>query len=167
MVSKGVKRFHGKVLVDAEAPTSLPLLQVDIDTANERLSGVGVSDPKRFTTCVLAVACKRMYGDDARVRFNRTNCYLSWEGSKTALRYEYSDEARATVERFDRGEKIESGAQIVLRPPALERKLDSMRKYHKAWKKRRDAGLTTTATGRKVTSSDPIAGRIRNGIFAR
>lgn len=159
------RKFGGKELVDAEQPLMIPLLKVDIDSA-DALRSAGVNDPKRFTDCVMAQACKRVFGESAVVRFNRTNAYVAWDGAKYALRYEYSDTARLLMETFDKEESIEPGDTIVLNPPSPRRRLDSMRRYWENTEKHRKDG-TTRRTGRRQRSSDSIDLTLRNGIFAR
>lgn len=161
MPSKGKHKFHGVELLDAEVPMSIPLLQVDIDNA-ETYKRIGINDPRRFKTCVVAQACGRAFGRGGEVRINRTTAYVLWEGANNALRYELSDETRQVVEHFDNGHKVTPGMALTFNPPTPQRQLETMRKHYHKTKKTFQKG-----TPRKQRRRDSIDLTLRHGAFAK
>lgn len=160
------KKFAGRLLVDAEYPLVIPLLASDIDNASA-LKSYGVNDPGRFTDCVIAQACERMFGPSASVQINRTTAYVAWEHAENAWRFEHSDGSRALLEAFDRGDPVKPGAQIILNPPSVRRSLKHMREYYHSTEARKRSGQIGRRTPRRQRKSNPIDVTLRNGIFAR
>jgi hypothetical protein len=164
--SKGSHTFDGKPLVDAEVPTSIPLLQDDIDNA-EALRSKGVNDPGRFADCVMAKACKRVFGENAKVRIQRTIAYVSWDGSFEAYRYEVHEDTQKIIRAFDRKKAIKAGTNLILNPPRAARRLDHMRVVSKSWRKKTGATGHVRLTESKVKKYRPVNIELRNGIYAR
>lgn len=157
------KKFAGREVVDAEVALHVPMIQTDIDKAEEMRS-YGVNDPGRFSDCVLAQTCQRVLGvNNAQVRINHTTAYVAWEGSDKALRFV---PPRWLVEAFDAEEDITPGL-ITLEPPPPKRTLKAMRDYYHSQEARKREGQDGPRTERRQSPAKAIDVTVRNGIFAR
>lgn len=152
-----MKKF-GLDLVDAERELTIPLLQADIDKADE-VKVEDINDEANFLTCVLAQGVTRVCGA-RRVAILRTVAYVAYPGDKVTRRYEISDKSRYVLERFDRGEPIKEAVELTFRVPSKKRKLAKMRAD---WHKRK----LRPKTGRKQLPSDPLHQVVRNGNLVK
>lgn len=162
--------FDGKELRDATAPLSIPVLPMDQAIA-EAVRSEDVNAPERFRECIVAQACNRVFGEDARVAIMRSAAWVSLPGEKYALRYSIDAAGRRMVAGFDRSEDIEIGTMVHLTVPSLSDSLVNHRKRKTAWRKAhpefQSGDSRPRKTERKQPAPDPLHGVIRNGNLVR
>ncbi len=162
--------FDGKELRDATAPMSIPVLPNDQAIANAVKSD-DPNDVARFKECVIAQACTRVFGGDAKVAIMRQTAWVSLPGEKYALRYVIDAAGRRMVAGFDRGEHIEIGTMIHLGVPDKGHSLATHRNRKKQWRKQnpefQSGDSRPRKTDRKQPAPDPLHGVIRNGNYVR
>lgn len=170
-MSRSVKTyFDNKPLRDATSPLTIPVLGID-DAAARAVKSGDVNDPGRFANCVLAKACNRVFGDEARVRIARSTAYVSLPNEKFAYRFWLSQEAREILTAFDLSREIEGiGTMVTFEVPPAGKSLARMRKYAKRWKAKHPehrGGDSPRKTTRKQTKTDPLHGVVRNGVYVK
>lgn len=118
-----LRMFHGLPVVDAEAPLRIFPIAADI-------SGAKIKDPEN---CILARACKRMFGSKS-ILFWRTTAYVELtdeNGTPRVERFKLSGYARKAIEKFDKT-GIANPAGYTLSPPAPGVSLECQRLQHQA-----------------------------------
>lgn len=162
--------FDGKELRDATVPLSIPVLPMDQAIA-EVVRSDGVNEVERFKECVIAQACVRVFGNDAKVAIMRSTAWVSLPNEKYALRFSIDAAGRRMVAGFDKKEHIEVGTMIHLGVPDKGHSLATHRKSKAAWRKRnpefQSGDVRPRKTDRKQPAPDPLHGVIRNGAYVR
>lgn len=161
--------FDGKELRDATAPLSIPVLSTDLAAAEAVKSG-HVNDPGRFKECLVAQACNRVFGQDAKVAIMRNTAYVSLPNEKHAIRFAVPAATRQVIAAFDKNESIELGTMAQFVVPSPANSLASHRKAKKKWVAKNPefrGGDYPRKTTRKQAPSDPLHGVIRNGVYVR
>ncbi len=162
--------FDGKELKDATMPLSIPVLPVDQAIA-EAMRSDDVNAVERFTDCLVAQACTRVFGSDSKVAFMRNTAWVSLPGEKYALRYAINADARRMVAGFDKEEHVEVGSMVHLMVPDASHSLVHYRKRKKEWRKRnpefQSGDTRPRKTQRKQPAPDPLHGVVRNGAYVR
>lgn len=103
-------RLPFRNLRDATSHITLEILPKDIAAAH-------IKDP---SGCVMAKACKRQLGREARIHLTRV--YIKKNGGDTWIRYLVPSSLRGEIISFDRGGKFFPG-RYVLSPPYKTAKL--------------------------------------------
>lgn len=158
--------FDGKELRDATGPMSFPVLSMDLAAAEAVRSG-HVNDPERFQECLVAQACNRVFGPDAKVAIMASVAYISLPGEKYAHRYLVPTSTHDLIVAFDKKQKLEVGKSVELLPPTKSKSLDSERKRWREYRQRTGATGSTRVTTKKQPKKEPRHGVVRNGSFVR
>lgn len=146
----------------------MPLLQVDIDTA-EKVKPDDVNAEENFLSCVIAQAATRAWGAE-RVAILREIAYVAFPGEKHVKRYEIDPKSRKILEAWDRGEHVVEGVELRLKPPTKGRTAAARRKRNAEW--REEHGSTDSFPGGRKTKirrrkPDPLHNIVRNGNLVR
>lgn len=156
-------RFFGLPIVDAKESLTIPLLQVDVENA-QAVKSKDVNAQENFLACVIAQGATRVCGAQ-RVAIMRQTAYVAYPGDKKALRYVIDNRSRAVLEAWDRGEHVVEGVELRLRAPSKKRRLNTMRRASRNWRKGNPGGARRTE--RKQRTPDPLHNVVRNGNLVR
>lgn len=161
--------FDSKELRDATAPLSIPVLPMDQHIA-ESVRSDDVNAAERAKECVIAQACNRVFGADAKVAIMRATAWVSLPGEKYALRYAIDAAGREMIASFDQQKDIAVGTMIHLSVVPASERLDHKRKSKKAWRKRNpqfQSGSGPRKTTKVNRKTEPLHGLVRNGAFIK
>jgi hypothetical protein len=167
---KRLNRMFGLPIREAKDPLTIPLLQVDVDAAEEVKPG-DVNDEENFLSCVIAQAVTRAAGAE-HVAIMRRYAYVAFPGDGYTNRYSISDKARNTLERWDRGEEVDTEVALVLRAVPKSQTRAASRKSVREFARRhpeyyRNRRKTDRMTDRKQSPSDPRRGVVRHGNLVK
>lgn len=170
--SRRKTHMFGLPIKEAEGDFRIPLLQVDVDNA-EKERPDDVNDEENFLSCVIAQAVTRAAGAE-RVAILRRYAYVAFPGDKRTRRYMISERARNTLERWDRGEEVDTDVELVLRAPKKTETRAAMRKAiknflarHPDYYKDRSKDRSIRKTDRKQSPSDQRDKVVRHGNLVR
>ena len=158
--------FDGKELRDATGPMSFPVLSMDRAAAEAVRSG-DVNDPERFQQCLVAQACNRVFGPDAKVAIMASVAYISLPGEKYARRYLVPAATHELIAGFDKKQEVEVDKSVELLPPTKGKSLVAERKRWREYRRRTGATGSTRITTKKKPNTEPRHGVVRNGSFVR
>lgn len=144
----------------------IPLLQVDVDNAEaERPDDVNAE--QNFLKCVIAQAVTRACGA-SHVAIQRSIAYVAFPGENITRRYVLPQKSQDIVERWDRGETVQTEVGILLKAPAKDQTALAKRKAQREFlAKHPGYQHQRRRTNRKLRSSDPKNRVVRHGNLVR
>jgi len=164
-------KMFGLKVVEAKEALVIPLLQVDLDKAEE-FKDTDINGKDRTLSCVIAQAGTRVCGTE-HVAIMREVAYVAFPGEKVAKRYIVDRKSRETLEAWDRGEDVQVGVELRLRPPAKTHTRAALTKSNREFREKHPGVHSTKGgkegrkTNRKNPVADPLKDVVRNGNLVR